>query len=59
VQIHAIARQQVEQIVGEAGGHVLRTEVAPDFQHKTSRYQPLFYWIRHPHDVTSGVIHAA
>lgn len=46
VQIHPIARRQVEQIVGDADGRVIQTEISPDFVNKPNRYKPLFYWIR-------------
>lgn len=46
VQIHAIAKRRVEEIVAGANGEILQTEVTPNFLKKKCRHKPLFYWIQ-------------
>lgn len=46
VQIHPIARQQVEQIVQSQHGQIFHTNIAEGFEQKKRKFKPIFYWVK-------------
>lgn len=46
VQIHPIAKDKVEDIIREAGGDLLRSDVDSKYGKGTRKEKPVFYWIR-------------